>query len=223
MRAKNLELLLEWAVMEVPEFIQRGSETKRGRALITVVATLGMLQLYSLANRTFEHKIDFLLPIDHLIPFMPWTVFVYQSLYIMVLVGGIICPPRHFIRIMGALILAECIAFCLFAIFTSHYPRPNPADMDSSFWQAVYQFLHASDNPGNTFPSLHATFAYLIGWRMRIVTGSWLWVMWGFVISLTTMTTKQHYIVDVLAAVPFAYFINRVVFGSLDRESKQAP
>ncbi len=208
--------------MKVPKFVARGSEKMWSRGLITVVATLIMLQFYSLANRTFEHKVDLLLPIDEMIPFIPWTVFVYQSLYIMVLVGAMLCPPRDFIRIMGALIVTECIAFCFFAAFTSYYPRPDPASIASPFWQDVYHFLHSTDNPGNTFPSIHATMAYLIGWRMRVVTGSWAWVLWGICVSLTTMTTKQHYIVDVLAAIPLAYIVNRLLFRSLDQERAAA-
>ena len=71
--------------------LQRLSQSAKGRAAIAVVCTIAMLQCYSLVNRTFEHKIDFMLPIDEMIPFMPWTVFVYQSLYIMVLVAAIVC------------------------------------------------------------------------------------------------------------------------------------
>lgn len=206
--------------MQTPEFIKRISEKTWSRALFTVAATLFMLQLYSLANRTFEPKVDFLLPIDELIPFLPWTVFVYQSLYIMVLVGAMTCPPRDFIRVMLALITNELIAFCFFAAFTAHYPRPDPMSLTSPFWQDVYLFLHGSDGPGNTFPSIHASMAYLIGWRMTVVSKNWLWLAWGICISFTTMTTKQHYILDVVAAIPLAITVNFLVFRSLDQERK---
>jgi PAP2 superfamily len=65
---------------------------------------------------------------------------------------------------------------------------------------------HLSDMlaPRNCMPSLHFTWAFLAFWYSP---PAWQWLMAGFVLltGVATVTVGEHYFIDLVAAVPFAY------------------
>ena len=150
-----------------------------------------------------------LLAIDRLIPFIPWTMIVYQSQFLFLFVCFWLHHQSQTItRTFHRMAVACAISFTTFLIFPTIFPRTYP---DPQGWLAgMYQTLHAIDAPTNCFPSLHVALAFLAalgvmeehGWRS-------IWTLvWALAITLSTLTTKQHYAVDlaggflvVLAAV----------------------
>ncbi len=181
------------------------------------IATIGIIFIaYRLiAIGTFARSLNnsLALPLDSWIPFIPATIFFYVTIYFFWL------PPiisknvnvQQYARIIAAVALAFVITFALHIIIPSSYPRPIlSADAVNTSWtQYFVQKIYNSDLPNNTFPSSHVVAAvtlmimaypYL---RKKAFTA---YASWGALISLSTLTVKQHYIVDVAVAIAVAIF-----------------
>jgi membrane-associated phospholipid phosphatase len=72
--------------------------------------------------------------------------------------------------------------------------------------------LHSADTPGNACPSVHVGMTFLAGFGF-IKEKRYLFpifMVWALLISLSTLTVKQHYFMDVLSGVVMAilfYFL----------------
>ncbi len=107
-------------------------------------------------------------------------------------------------RTLYSMGLASLVSFCVFLLYPTTLPRPS-IELEGLTAQA-YQILYSIDTDSNCFPSLHVALACLIAFgiaeeraRFRAYTS-----IWAGLISLSTMTTKQHYFVDVIAGVCLA-------------------
>lgn len=142
---------------------------------------------------------------DRLVPFIPNSVYVYNSEYFLFIGAFFLFRDRsNQNRFFWAFVLMNVFCFFIFTFFPTTYPRsdyPIPADVHW-FTQSVFHGLRTIDDPSNTFPSLHVgccvltTLAFLpkkeFGWKF------WVSLVWSIAVSLSTLTTKQHYIVDIL-------------------------
>ena len=137
--------------------------------------------------------------VDEAIGFVDWTIFIYLSQL------GIICSPYvlhddylSMNETLYAMLIATGIAFAIFMIFPTTLPRDslNPG----THLAPLYAQLHAMDKPVNCFPSLHVTLAHLAWTTYLRARGPKLAVIfaWAMLITVSTLTTKQHYFVDVL-------------------------
>ena len=169
------------------------------RVALAAIFICALLCCYLVINRSLDPKVDFLLPVDTSIPFLPWTIFVYQSLYAMVMIAAYMSKPREFLELMGGMVAIHLCCYVCFYVWTAHYPRPSPTLIDSLFFRALYTALHEIDGAGNTFPSIHASASIFVGWRMRQMRSGWGWPLWGVVVALSTLTVKQHFVVDIAA------------------------
>lgn len=158
---------------------------------------------YQFLNRTMPHKIDFMTDLDRAIPLIPWSFVIYQSHYLMLLAAAILVSARDFTKLLVAALGANCLCYIGFVFATSHYPRPDPATIDA-FWSPAYAWMYGADPPGNTFPSIHVATTTIIALIMRKQKGGNLWLLWGLLINISTMTVKQHYIADVISGMILA-------------------
>jgi membrane-associated phospholipid phosphatase len=101
-------------------------------------------------------------------------------------------------------------AMCLLAL-SIFYWLPNavpPASIDWAQYPGV-SFLKTVDAAGNACPSLHVAAAvyssFWLYWLMQELRQGWRWqsmqVVWGLAIVYSTMATKQHVSLDVLAGM----------------------
>jgi membrane-associated phospholipid phosphatase len=143
-----------------------------------------------------------LTPVDQAIPLLPWTLLIYLSDYVFILLVMVsLKKSEDFTTAFYRMIAGIVMTFVVFLIFPTVYPRPSvPLD---PFWSEIFLYLHFLDQPTNCFPSLHVSItliaaASLHGWRPRLRLATWLWIL---AICLSTLTTKQHYVLDVLGGV----------------------
>jgi hypothetical protein len=99
---------------------------------------------------------------------------------------------------------AVAVGGCLCFLFYFLFPAVGPAHFD---WVRGVPFPL---NPLNCMPSMHFGWALLIAMNAR----SWplrcgLWCYAGL-IALATIATGEHYLVDLLAAVPYALAVQRM-------------
>jgi len=102
--------------------------------------------------------------------------------------------------------LAAVVCWIAFALFPTTYPRAlYPLPFADSATLRELGDLRAADTPSNCLPSLHVALAWslALSWR-DFLRRSWarpLPIVWAVVVSACTLTTKQHYLVDIPAGL----------------------
>jgi membrane-associated phospholipid phosphatase len=203
---------------------------REGR-LFPPLATLGMLVLlspYQLTNwiasfrgvTIWDPKSVFVLAdgryLDHVIPFVPWTIFVYYTIFLFYLALPFAAPKtkdghRELLVTIQFIALASWFAYVVFLLFPAQVDLRKQAlslGATEGSLGSFYAGFHWLDRPFNSWPSLHVaqTFLAAIGmthwWardgrKLRIIA---LWILWT-ALALSTLTTKQHFLWDALTGV----------------------
>jgi membrane-associated phospholipid phosphatase len=182
-----------------------------GRLLSAVVVTAAGIRCYGWLNR-LPPRFDLSTPLDAAIPFLPWTYPVYWSFFALLFVAAWKLRPDEYERSLRAVLWMLGVCFVGFFLFTAHYPRPDVESIASPLWRGVFRWLWSKDRPGNTFPSLHVAITVLGALRLRRGGGGLLWSTWATLICLSTLTVKQHFVVDVLGGAAVALIVHARVF-----------
>jgi membrane-associated phospholipid phosphatase len=157
--------------------------------------------------------------LDDIIPFWPWTAWCYLPFYAAIFVMAIVGFRRRalFNRALGAVVVVLLIGAMGHLFIGAEYPRPvlqPPYPNVSAAFMAAVQHI---DPPGNVFPSLHVahtTMLSLLLLRDRPVLGRVALVM-ATMLALSTLTTKQHFVADVLAGYVLAFFGRAIALRGL--------
>lgn len=151
---------------------------------------------YNLSNR-----------LDEQIPFVPWTITIYWGCYLFWVVNYIIgCRQdrERAFRFMSADFLAKLVCLICFLVFPTTNIRPIIEG--NSIWDELMRMLYRVDAADNLFPSIHcltSSFCFIA------VRGSEKVSKWykgvSFLIAagicISTLTTRQHVLIDVIAGV----------------------
>lgn len=145
-----------------------------------------------------------LIPADRWVPFWPWALPLYFSLWPYIsLAPTLMDRRRELLALLGACVALSAAGFAVFYLWPTRVPDLG---MDWSAHPALAR-LKAVDASGNALPSLHAAFAVLAAATLgRLLRGlgagpaaralNWLWCT-GIVVS--TLAIRQHVALDVLA------------------------
>ncbi len=200
------------------------------------IATIGLIFIaYRLIGvetlrRSFNHSLE--TPIDMWIPFMPATVIFYVTIYFfwLPLILSRNVNVRQYSRIIAAVALAFAITFTIHIIIPSAYPRPtiSAAEARSSWSDYILKKVYATDLPNNTFPSSHVVAAVtltIMAYPYLKKTAFAVYAAWGAAISMSTLTVKQHYLIDVVVGVLVAVISCQLVkiFWPTPSSSKANP
>lgn len=140
--------------------------------------------------------------LDSALPFVPESFWVYSSIYLIYFVSCALQRDMHvFSRFMYGYVLAYSLSAILFLCYPTTFPRadyPLPGDLDP-WTRTAFGWLRATDAPTNCLPSMHVVSAVMstlpfYGKRPRLFI---FFSIWATAISVATLTTKQHYAVDV--------------------------
>jgi membrane-associated phospholipid phosphatase len=144
--------------------------------------------------------------LDDAIPFWPWTAWCYLPFYAGVFLLSIAGIRRRslFKRAVAAVFVVMSIGALGHIFIGAEYPRPilHPPYPDISAW--FLASVQRIDPPGNVFPSLHVahtTMLALILIKDRPRLGAVALAM-----ALSTLTTKQHFLADVVSGYALAFF-----------------
>jgi membrane-associated phospholipid phosphatase len=89
------------------------------------------------------------------------------------------------------------VSFVTFLLFPAEMTRPTAESAGA--WAGAFRWLYGIDGPANTFPSLHVAVTTLAWARARRWRNGWMWTLWGGAVILSKLTTKQHFVADVVA------------------------
>ena len=150
------------------------------------------------------------IPLDKQIPLIPWTIVIYFGCYIFWIINYILIYRRsreYAYRFFVADFLSRIVCLVFFLCYPTTLVRPA-VEGEGIFYDAI-RFLYKIDAPTNLFPSIHCLVSWFcfIGIISDIKIPKWYKVM-SFLIALavfvSTLTTRQHVIVDVVGGVVLA-------------------
>jgi membrane-associated phospholipid phosphatase len=136
-----------------------------------------------------------------------WSL-VYLSLFLAALLPAFVIHQQGLVRRTLRAYLATWLA--AYAVFLS-YPTVGPANPalvhGAGFSAWLLEQIYASDLRLNCLPSLHVaqcTLAALACRRVHLGLGLVL-LLWASLVALSTLYTKQHYVLDVIAGAVLGY------------------
>jgi membrane-associated phospholipid phosphatase len=144
------------------------------------------------------------LALDRLLPLQPAWALVYGSLYmfLIALPVFVVRQDEHLRRTVFAYLLVWLVAYVFFIAYPTVAPRPAEVT-GQSFGAWGLRLLYSADPPYNCFPSLHVAHSFvsaLTTFRLHRRVGIAATVA-AALVGLSTLFTKQHYVLDVIAGV----------------------
>ncbi|MHB1949529.1 MAG: phosphatase PAP2 family protein [Gammaproteobacteria bacterium] len=141
--------------------------------------------------------------IDKLVPFLPHSIWLYLTEIILCISVYFVAQNRlNIMRYIAGVIAVTITAVIIFTFFPTTFPRtyyPIPTNIDS-FTLGLLNLTREVDLPTNCLPSLHvcysclASFVFLKEQKEKFP----LFFLWAILICISTLTTKQHYFLDVI-------------------------
>ncbi|KAL0239073.1 hypothetical protein PCE1_004764 [Barthelona sp. PCE] len=196
-------------------FFSRWANTPEKHNLVQLAFSLIFFGLcYMIPNKL--HFIDYhLLPTlfneNVSIPIVDWTLILYFSSFVQPLVATYLIRnserTTRFWFLVRIMMSVQGIIFVLYPTYLTY--RPDPLSRPT-LWQPVWKFLHMADTPLNCCPSMHVSVGLLCTiavFKFRNLSVGLPTALWSLGIIVSTLTTKQHYIVDIIGAAVLVLLI----------------
>lgn len=158
--------------------------------------------------------------IDSTIRFIPAMIVPYSwSLLLFCISFFLVQTPKQLTLLTRRLVIATILACIIFYVYPARFSFDRPITED--WTQLGYKFLSITDKPFNQFPSLHVSYALLLGvslWPATdrseaksnkshcIITISYriALVVVCALITISTVFTYQHHVLDILGGIVLA-------------------
>ena len=161
------------------------------------------------------------LAFDRALPLVPVWSLVYGALYffLIVLPVFVVRQEEQIRRTFWAYLSVWLFAYAVFLAYPTAAPRPKSVPGDGfAIWGLLA--LYGSDPPFNCFPSLHvahsfisALTCYRVHHRLGLVAAAA-----ASLVAVSTLFTKQHYVLDVVAGVILALAAYWIFLRSYPRD-----
>jgi len=181
--------------------------------LLYNLTTVYSVSLYTLYPSQIH---DLATPFDSMIPFIPAMIVPYSWSLILFVVSFFLVRTSTQLSLLTYRLILATISGCLIFYFYParfSYNRSIPDD----WTQFGYQFLQLVDKPFNQLPSLHVSYAMLLGvslWdvvasKKRSVLILYRLLLMGICtsIALSTVLTYQHHLLDMFGGVVLAVLV----------------
>lgn len=174
------------------------------------LATLQSLVYFGIGHTHLSRSTEILRTrLDDAVPFWPWTSWCYLPFYAAIFIIAIagFRRKRLFNRAVVAVLIVMTLGAAGHLFIGAEYPRPVLFPPYPNLSYAFLAWVQHVDPPGNVFPSLHVahtTMLALILREDRRRLGNVALVM-ATLLALSTLTTKQHFIADVVSGYALAF------------------
>ena len=187
--------------------------------LSTLALTLfGWLILYFFVNRLQvepNRRIDLGVELDRKIPYLPLFALAYFSTYIFVLQPFfILSDARQFHWMLTSFVSISVLSSLTHATVPSKIERVERVTVGGlSGW--MLGLFQKTCKPYGNFPSMH------VGLSVPVVAANFMaggpviggvMLAWAVLIAVSTLFTKQHYILDVLVGIAGGMVISALIF-----------
>jgi membrane-associated phospholipid phosphatase len=201
--------------MEEPRFLNRAAWYVWKLAIAVAIAGLVSIFYFNASKLTAHRQNDLSISLDHAIPFLRWTFWVYFPGY---LAGILFCVAAFrntttFYKTCLAIVIGQTLCTIGFFILPSTFPRP--LDAGGGLTGEALRWFWVLDPPNNTFPSKHVCIMTLCSFGLWLDDNNrlkWIGSLFWLGVLITVHTCKQHYLVDAVAGVGVALFSYWLVF-----------
>jgi membrane-associated phospholipid phosphatase len=164
-----------------------------------ILTLVGAYGLYLPLNRR-QSKYYWKWPIDNHIPLIPISVWVYLTYFILVPLSILLTWPNSQIstQLLVSLLFAKAVSLPFWFIWPNGVKRPLL--VPNSISKKILACIYRNDGDTNGCPSSHVFTSLIATQYLSLMIPSWsifFWI-WGSAICVSTVTTKQHYLGDVL-------------------------
>jgi membrane-associated phospholipid phosphatase len=150
--------------------------------------------------------------IDSWIPFLEWTIWFYASEYLLVILAiWLAVSDLERSRAFYALILASTIGLVIFTLWPTAVAPQSPKSLGLT--GQLWRWLYTVDTSANALPSLHAANTCIAAVCIYRLGRAWRFIapVWATSILVSTLTTKQHYVIDIVGGIALAVLCQVVV------------
>ena len=145
--------------------------------------------------------------LDRAMALSPGWSFVYLSLFLAVLLPAFVIHQQELVRrTILAFLAIWLIAYVVFIAYPTVGSRPA-AVAGEGFPEWTLRAIYSSDHRYNCLPSLHVAQCFLAAFACHRVNRNVgrAAMLWAFLVGLSTVYTKQHYVLDVLTGILLAW------------------
>jgi membrane-associated phospholipid phosphatase len=168
-----------------------------------IVGAACTLVLYQITNRNHLYPPQYLEFgwLDHRMPFWPWTIWIYFTEYVIFFSAYFgLRKKEHITRYWYSYMAILLFSIVVFIFYPVTFPRNLYPTEGITVSEKALDFLRTyMDSPANCLPSLHVSSCFISAfcfWQ-ESKKKSALFFLWSVLVSISTMTTKQHYFIDV--------------------------
>lgn len=182
--------------------------------LLVLVVSIWALCYFSINAFTEGKETHILaLPFENKIPFIPYFIIFYFSTYVLAIFPYFIV--KDIVDYRNA-VLAYLVVIFISSIVYLIYPVETirPGFIVDNIFLKMVAILYSVAKPYNLFPSMHVSLSALAGiicFKYNKKLGYWL-IFWLMMVMLSTLFVKQHYIVDLVAALVLAFLVYYLFF-----------
>lgn len=184
---------------------------------LLVALTIGgvCMTYYPVSAFTAHRSVNMMTALDHAIPFVPWTWWIYFPHYVfgLVVTSIVVRDVRLMFRVIAAVLLGQAISVVFYLTLPSTFPRPLSVGDADPLTAAALAWFWGADPANNTFPSTHVAnscIAALGAWRSRQRV-RWYMALVALGVFITVHTAKQHYWIDAVGGVALAFVAYHLV------------
>jgi len=179
------------------------------RVSVSMIVLVSLVPLYILIAEAVPRRSLHVpeMGLDRIVPLQPAWALVYGSLYLFVILLPVfvIRQEEQIRRTVRAYLFIWITAYVCFLLYPTAAPRPASV-AGEGFIVWGLRFLYSADPPYNCFPSLHVAHSFVSALACaRVHRGVGIAAgCCASLIAVSTLFTKQHYILDVLAGILLA-------------------
>jgi len=141
---------------------------------------------------------------------------VYSSLPLAMALAWALERPRTLLR---AAVLAAALALPFYLLFPAAGPEYAFANFPSAAARLVsVGWMH----PRNCMPSMHVTWALLLALNLRDRRWRWIFIGYAALMLVAVVAGGEHYFIDVIAAVPFTFAVQKITGKIAQRRERTA-
>jgi membrane-associated phospholipid phosphatase len=182
---------------------------------MAVILIVGGYQFYFFVQRRHRgNPIEFVCALDDKIPFWPQWVWIYSGLYYPIIIL-LVFTNRSFAQFnytVFSFITLLIMQLAIFFIFPVKIPeRWRDYNREDSLSTRFLGLVHTYDGLPNSIPSMHVSVSMLTALHLyqNLIPDAGHYAQLAFLfpilIAISSIFTKQHYVVDLLPGALFGY------------------
>lgn len=194
---------------------------------IPMVALFAIIPLYlyigSLMPGRILHAPE--LALDRALPVVPAWSLVYGSLFLAALLPVFVVHQQELVRrTINGFLAIWLFSYACFLVYPTVESRPQESPGEG-FAAWGLRLIYSADHRYNCFPSLHVAQCFLAALacsRVHRGVGA-VACVWALLVGVSTLYTKQHYVLDVIAGAAIGYVAYAVFLRRYPSEAVPEP